>query len=262
LTGSQEPGSEHLTVVLADARFATFSRLSTPSSLARHRASPRFLLGDSTRQISGSAAWLAQLPSGAIVGINDYRLTGETAELADVHRQRGYLHGRWMRGLMRIGRCTTALGGDAGACHYAIVEQADTPLQQQTALGCRGVFTTPTVVGGSGPAGRVDGTLDMIWQDGTLRLIGNLVIQANGECANLPIRNYQPDIGTTCRGGSPFGSSTYDLTPVVTENGALRCVILYRLRFGSGALYQGVAMFEAHAHFGTQNMYTKNDLNC
>jgi len=241
--------------LLADARFASFP---TRSPSIRHRAPPRFLLGDSARQISGSAAWLAQLPSGAIVGINDYRLTGDTAWLADLHHQRGYLHGRWTQGQARIGSRTQAVGGGAGDFHYAVIEQADAPLRQQTALGCRGVFTTPTMVGGSGPAGRVDGTLDMVWQDGTLRLIGNLEIQANGERASLPIRNFQPDIGTTCRGGSPFGS-TYDLTPVVTEGGMLRCVILYRVRFGSGTRYQGLAMFEAHTHSGTQNMYTKND---
>lgn len=259
MTGSPGPGSERQTVVLADARFATFPIVSALSSLAHHRAPPRFLLGDSTRQISGSATWLAQLPTGAIVGINDYRLIGETAELADFHRRRGYLHGRWVHGLVRVGQQTIAVGNDDGDSHYAVIEQVDTPLQQQTALGCRGVFTMPTVVGGSGPRGHVDGTLDMIWQDGTLRLIGSLQIEANGERATLPIRNFQPDIGVNCRGGSPFGSSTYDLTPVVTETGMLRCAILYRLRFGSGALYQGVAMFEAHTRFGTQNMYTKND---
>lgn len=242
--------------MLADARFTTFSPRA-PST--HHRAPPRFLLGQSARQISGSAAWLAQLPSGAIVGINDIRLTGDTAGLADHHHHSGYMHGRWTRGLARIGAQTLAIGGEAGDIHYAVIEQADARLQQQTALGCRGVFTTPTRVGGSGPTGRVDGTLDMVWQDGTLRLIGNLEIQANDEHANLPIRNFQPDIGATCCGGSPFGSCTYDLTPVVTEHGMLRCVILYRVRFASGARYQGLAMFEAHTHFGTQNMYTKND---
>ncbi|WP_124380622.1 hypothetical protein [Ralstonia sp. SET104] len=259
---SQEHGHEHQTAVLADARFTAFPIVSTPPSLGRHRAPPRFLLGDSTRQISGSATWLAQLPSGAIVGINDYRLIGETAELADFHRRQGYLHGRWAHGLVSLGggsAATLAVGGEAGDSHYAVIEQAETPLQQQTALGCHGVFTTPTMVGASGPAGRVNGTLDMVWHDGTLRLIGNLEIEANGERASLPVRNYQPDIGTTCRGGSPFGNSNYDLTPAVTENGMLRCVILYRRRFDSGALYQGVAMFEAHTHFRTQNMYTKND---
>jgi hypothetical protein len=262
LAASQEHGCEHQTVVLEEARFTAFPIVSTPPLLARHRAPPRFLLGGPTRQISGSATWLAHVPSGAIVGINDYRLIGETAELADFHCRQGYLHGRWVRGLASLGggsAATLAVGGAAGDSHYAVIQQAETPLQQQTALGCHGVFTTPTMVGGSGPAGRVNGTLDMVWHDGTLRLIGNLEIEANGERASLPVRNYQPDIGTTCRGGSPFGSSNYDLTPAVTENGMLRCVILYRRRFDSGALYQGVAMFEAHTHSGTQNMYTKND---
>jgi len=112
------------------------------------------------------------------------------------------------------------------------------------------------------PVGCVSGTLDMVWQGGTLRLIGSLEVQASGLRATLLIRHYQPDIGTTCHGGSPFGRGTYDLTPVVADNGMLRCAILYRQRFDSGVTYQGVAMFEAHSHFGTQNMYTKNDSNC
>jgi len=220
------------------------------------------MLGNGARQVSGSASWLAQLPSGAIVGINDYRLIGETAELADLHHHCGYMHGRWTRGRVRIGAKTANVGGDAGDFHYVVIDQADLAVRQQTVLGCRGVFTTPTVVGGSGPAGRVEGTLDMIWQNGTLRLIGNLEIDANGARASLPIRQFQPDIGVTCHGGSVFGSSTYDLTPVVAETGMLRCVILYRLRFDSGVFYQGVAMFEAHTRFGTQNMYTKNGMDC
>ena len=46
------------------------------------------------------------------------------------------------------------------------------------------------------------------------------------------------------------------------DNGMLRCVILYRQRFDSGVTYQGVAMFEAHSHLRTQNMYTKDGSNC
>jgi len=220
------------------------------------------MLGNGARQISGSAAWLAQLPSGAIVGINDYRLIGDTAELADLHHHRGYMHGRWTRGTVRFGAQTLAVGGNAGDYHYAVIDQADLTLRQQTVLGCRGVFTMPTVVGGCGPVGRVSGTLDMIWKDGTLRLIGNLEVLANGNRVNLPIRHYQPDMGATNHGGSPFGSTTYHLTPVVAENGMLRCVVLYRVRLDSGVTYQGVAMFEAHPHFGTQNMYTKDGSNC
>ncbi|CAJ0815752.1 hypothetical protein [Ralstonia flaminis] len=220
------------------------------------------MLGNGARQVSGSAAWLAQTPSGAIVGINGYRLMGDTAELADLYAHRGYTHGRWTRGKVRVGALTKDVGGDAGDYHYAVIDQADLTLRQQTVRGCRGVFTTPTVVGGSGPVGCVSGTLDMVWQDGTLRLLGSLEVQADGQRATLLIRHYQPDIGTTCHGGSPFGSGTYDLTPVVAENGMLRCVILYRQRFDSGVTYQGVAMFEAHTHFRTQNMYTKDGVNC
>ncbi len=220
------------------------------------------MLGSPARQISGRAVWLAQLPSGAIVGINDHRLIGETAELADLHRRRGYMHGRWMRGVVRIGSQARQVGGGAGDCHYAVVEQAGVPLQRQTARGCRGVFTPPTVVGGCGPAGQVDGMLDMIWLDRVLHLEGGLAVQANGARASLPIRQYQPEIGKTCHGGSPLGGNIYDLMPVVAENGMLRCVILYRVRLDSGVPYQGVAMFEAHMRFGTQNMYTKNGANC
>ena len=219
------------------------------------------MLGNGARQVSGSAARLAQLPSGAIVGINDYQLIGDTAELADLHHHRGYMHGRWTRGTVRMGAQTLAVGGGAGDYHYAVIDQADLTLRQQTMLGCRGLFTTPTVVGGCGPVGSVSGTLDMVWQDGTLRLIGRLEVQANGQCATLLIRHYHPDIGATCHGGSPFGRSTYDLTPVVADNGMLRCVILYRQRFDSGVTYQGVAMFEAHSHLRTQNMYTKDGSN-
>ncbi|WP_157003144.1 hypothetical protein [Ralstonia sp. A12] len=244
---------------MADARFATFLIETSP---VYRNAPPRFMLGNGARQVSGSAVWLAQLPSGAIVGINDYRLIGDTAELADLYHHRGYMHGRWARGMARIGSQTKQVGDDAGDYHYAVIDQADLTLRQQTVLGCRGVFTVPTVVAGRGPVGCVRGTLDMIWKDGTLRLIGSLEVLANGSRVNLPIRHYQPDIGTTNHGGSPFGGSTYDLTPVVAENGMLRCVILYRVRLDPGVIYQGVAMFEAHTHFRTQNMYTKDGVNC
>lgn len=242
--------------MLADARFATFSPHSTST---HHRAQPRFLLGDSARQISGSAAWLAQLPSGAIVGINDYRLTGDTAGLADLHHQRGYLHGRWTHGQARIGTRTQAVGGHAGDFHYAVVEHSGVPMHQQTVRGSAGVFTTPTVLGGGGPAGSASGALDMVWLNGALHIEGQLVIHADGGGVGLPIRQYQPTLGTACQGGSLFGGSTYRLIPAVTESGILRCVILYCVRFDCGALYQGVGMFEAHTHSGTQNMYTKND---
>ncbi|MCO5399424.1 hypothetical protein [Ralstonia soli] len=248
------------TVLLADARIATFPPRSTssPSSI-RHRASPRFLLGESARQISGSAAWLAQLPSGAVVGINDYRLAGDTAGLADLHLQRGYLHGRWTHGQVRIGVRPAAVGGHAGDFHYAVVEHWNVPVHQQTVRGSEGVFTTPTVMGGAGLSATVVGKLDMVWCNGVLCIAGKLDLCVGGAAASLLIRQCQPTLGVACQGGSLFGGSTYRLIPAVTESGMLRCVILYCVRFDSGALYQGVGMFEAHTHFGTQNMYTKND---
>ncbi len=220
------------------------------------------MLGSPARQVSGAAAWLAQLPSGAIVGINDYRLIGETAELADLHQQRGYLHGRWTCGQAHLGVRTGPVGGDAGDCHYAVIEQSDTPLRRQSVRGCRGVFTTPTVLSGNGLAGLADGALDMVWQRGALRLEGFVEVRANGQRGRLPIRHHQPAIGATLHGGSLFGGSAYTLIPVVAENGMLRCVILYRMLFESGAAYQGIAMFAGHMRFGTQNMYTKDCMNC
>lgn len=196
------------------------------------------------------------------MGINDYRLTGDTAELADLHQQHGYLHGRWTGGVARIGAHATPIGGNAGDCHYAIVEPANVPLRRQTVRGCRGLFTTPTLVGGHGPVGQVDGVLDILWRNGVLCLEGHLNIRVDTTLASLPIRQYQAVIGAACQGGSLFGGSGYTLTPVVTETGSLRCVILYRLRFDAGCVYQGVAMFEAHTRFRTQNMYTKDGVNC
>ncbi len=204
------------------------------------------MLGGPARQTSGSVARLAQLPSGAITGINDYQLIGETAELADVLHLSGYMHGRWTHGQARLGRHVRQIGGDAGECHYAVVEHSTALLRRHTALGCPGIFTSPTVAGSSGSIGQAQGTLDMVWQNGVLRLIGSVEVRANGAQAVLPIRHYQPAIGTACQGGSPFGGNTYTITPVVAETGMLRCVILYKLRLDLGVFYQGVGMFEAH----------------
>lgn len=205
------------------------------------------MLGGPARQTSGSVARLAQLPSGAIVGINDYQLIGAAAELADVLHLRGYMHGRWTHGQARLGGHVRHIAGDAGECHYAVVEQSTALLRRHTALGCLGTFTSPTVAAGSGPVGQAQGTLDMVWQNGVLRLIGSVEVRANGAQATLLIRHYQPGLGAACQGGSPFGGNTYTLTPVVAESGLLRCVILYKVRLDSGVFYQGVGMFEAHA---------------
>ena len=204
------------------------------------------MLGGPARQTGGSVARLAQLPSGAIVSINDYQLVGETAELADVFHLGGYMHGRWTHGQARLGRYIRHIGGDAGECHYAVVEHSAALLRRHTALGCQGIFTSPTVAGGRGPIGQAHGSLDMVWQDGTLRLVGSVEVRVNGAQAALPIRHYQPAIGVASQGGSPFGGNTYTLTPVVAETGMLRCVILYKLRLDLGVFYQGVGMFEAH----------------
>lgn len=130
------------------------------------------------------------MPSGAIVGINGYRLTGDTARLADLHHQRGYFHGRWTHGQARIGKRTESVGGHAGDFHYAVIEHNDVPVRQQTVRGSEGIFTAPTTMGGAGPAGRVAGMLGVIWLHGALHIEGQLGIHVDGTSIGLPIRQY------------------------------------------------------------------------
>jgi hypothetical protein len=203
------------------------------------------MLGSQTRQISGTVSWLAQVPGGGITGINDYRLIGDTASLADLHLRPGYAHGRWVHGIARFGTQVHALSAVGGGCHYAVVQSADVPPSTRSLFDCGGVFTTPTSINGAHPPGSATGALNMVWRAGRLELHGHLEVRVEGDAARLAIIQYGVLPGAICRGGSPIGGSHYELVLALDGRGMLRCVVLYRAQFARGALYQGVAVFDA-----------------
>jgi hypothetical protein len=207
-----------------------------------------------------------QTPSGAMIKLNDFLLTGADRSVLDINGDANFAMGRWVKGAAlddgyNLGLGEPLTGTDGRAFHYLVYQSAsEFPVSTHCKVGyectsmvspphrCTGdTFTKPTYIGGgSKPAltgSSVTGEARIMFSgsSGDVRN-GSLTVKANDEIVHLSFPDRLSSTTEMAYAGLPFahGGSGMGVQLADAGNGEIALSIVYAAITGSGARYIGV----------------------